>query len=124
MIQRLGMVEVNRESSPKGTGLRRLVLRLLLAGLLLIQAVAYAEGVRKIKNGTPPEYPEIAKRFNIRGPARVQATVAPDGTVQQVKELGGNPILVDSLARAVRKWRYERTGKISVIEVKFDFGQQ
>jgi outer membrane biosynthesis protein TonB len=38
-----------------------------------------------------------------------------------VKELGGNPVLVEALTRAVKKWKYEPAKKESLIEVKFDF---
>jgi TonB family protein len=76
---------------------------------------------RRIRSGDPPEYPELARRLNLHGLARVQATIAPDGTVKQVKELGGNPVLVDALVRAVKKWKYEPADKTSTVEVKFDF---
>lgn len=77
-----------------------------------------------MKSGEPPEYPELARRLNMRGTARVQVTIAPDGTVKEVKELGGNPVLVDALARAVKKWKYETAEKTSLLEVKFDFAPQ
>lgn len=98
----------------------RIVSGLVLACLLLSYA-AFATDERRIKSGEPPEYPELARRLSLRGTARVQATVAPDGTVKQVKELGGNPVLVDALARAVKKWKYEPSDKTSMVEVKFDF---
>lgn len=76
---------------------------------------------RKIKTKVLPEYPELARRLNLRGMARVQVTVAPEGAVKDVKELGGNPVLLDALVRAVKKWRYEPAGKESLVEVKYDF---
>jgi TonB family protein len=79
---------------------------------------------RKVKSSPPPEYPELARRLNIKGIARVRVTVAPDGNVKDVKELGGNPVLVEALARAVRKWKYEPAQATTLIEVKYDFGQQ
>jgi|SRR5579872_2358923 len=106
-----------------------IVLRLILAGLLMFHAVAYApvayaEDARKIKSSVPPEYPELARRLNIKGMARVQATVMPDGAVKEVRELGGNPVLVEALARAVKKWRYEPADRTSLIEVRFEFTPQ
>ena len=100
------------------------MLRLLLASALIVPLMLHGEEARKIKSSVPPEYPELARRLNIRGSARVQATVAPDGTVTAVKELGGNPVLLDALVRAVKKWKYEPRDKISIIEVKFDFVSQ
>jgi TonB family protein len=101
----------------------RAALGLLLAAGMLICSVAHAEDTRKAKSSPPPEYPELAKRLNIRGAARVRVTIAPDGAVKEVQEVGGNPVLVDALVRAVKKWRYEPADKTSVIEVKFDFGE-
>ncbi len=76
---------------------------------------------RKIKQSVPPQYPELARRMNIQGVARVLLTVAPDGKVTDVKELGGNPVLVSSLVQAVKKWRYEVADRESNIEVRFKF---
>jgi TonB family protein len=78
---------------------------------------------RKLKVSVPPEYPELARKANIQGVARVLLTVAPDGSVVGVKELGGNPVLVAALVQAVRKWRYESADHESAIEVKFEFVQ-
>lgn len=99
-------------------------LRLTLALLLAISTSIYGENARKLKSSSPPEYPELAKRMNIKGIARVELTVAPDGTVRNVKELGGNPVLVDALKRAVSKWRYEPAENSTFLEVQFTFGEQ
>jgi len=77
---------------------------------------------RKLKSGHPPEYPELARQMNIKGIARVMVTITADGTVKEVKEVGGHPLLIDALVRAVRKWRYEPASKESVIEVRAEFG--
>jgi len=81
---------------------------------------AQQEG-RKLKSGDPPEYPELARRLHIEGTAKVLITVSADGKVEKVKELGGNPVLLDALIRAVKKWRYEPAESETVIQVKFDF---
>ena len=103
---------------------RQYSLRLTLALLLAISAPMYGENVRKLKSSAPPEYPDLAKRMNIRGMARVEMTIAVDGTVKNVRELGGNPVLVDALKRAVNKWKYEPAEKSTVLEVQFTFGEQ
>ena len=100
---------------------RRGTLQLVLAVSLFAPVRGYGEDSRKVKSSVPPEYPELARRLNIRGVARVEATVTPEGTVKSVKELGGNPVLVEALSRAVKKWKYEPADQTSVIEVKFDF---
>jgi TonB family protein len=78
---------------------------------------------RKVKTSVPPEYPELARKLNIQGIARVLLTVSSDGNVVNVRELGGNPVLVGSLAQAVRKWKYEPADHESEIEVRFEFVQ-
>ena len=102
--------------------LLRLVLTIMLAiSILAAPTLTGAEENRRLRSGDPPEYPELAKKLNLRGIARVQVTIAPDGSVKDIKELGGNPLLLASLASAVKKWKYEATDKMSVLEVKFAF---
>jgi len=100
---------------------------LLLFNILVLpvnspaQAQAQPQETRKVKTKVDPEYPELARRLNLKGVARVQVTVAAGGSVKDVKELGGNPVLLDALIRAVKKWKYEPAEKDTVLEVKFDF---
>jgi protein TonB len=76
---------------------------------------------RKIKNRVEPVYPELAKRNNISGSARVELLVTPDGRVKDVKVLGGNPVLVQAVMAAVVKWKYEPAAEESSVIIKFDF---
>jgi TonB family protein len=87
------------------------------------QASPSQSSSRKAKLSTPPEYPELARKMNIQGVARVLLTVSPDGKVGNVKELGGNPILVAALIDAVKKWKYEPADHESAVEVRFEFIQ-
>ncbi|HZI56639.1 MAG TPA: energy transducer TonB [Verrucomicrobiae bacterium] len=88
------------------------------------QSSSSQASTRKLKLSVPPEYPELARKMNIQGVARVLLTVTPDGRVVGVKELGGNPVLVTALSQAVRKWKYEAADRESEIEVRFEFQQQ
>lgn len=81
------------------------------------------DGGRKVKTRIEPEYPALAQKMGIRGTARIEITVTPEGVVKDVHELGGNPVLLDALVRAVKQWKYEPAAKESVIEVKASFGQ-
>ena len=89
----------------------------------LSQTAQAQTNTRKLKVSVPPEYPELARKMNIQGVARVLLTVASDGRVVGVKELGGNPVLVASLVQAVHKWKYETADRESEIEVRFEFTQ-
>lgn|GEM_PF-541080 len=82
---------------------------------------AEAQATRKVKTSVPPEYPELARRLNLKGVARVQLKVGPEGTVKDVRELGGNPVLLDALVKAVKKWKYEPADKETLVEVQFEF---
>jgi TonB family protein len=97
------------------------MMRLVLVFVLAISAFAGSEQDRKLRSGEPPQYPELARKLNIRGIVRVQVTIAPDGSVKEVKELGGNPVLLVALTGAVKTWKYEAADRTSVLEVKFAF---
>lgn len=94
---------------------------LLIAGSTLPNPSLAQESDRKLKSGPPPEYPELANRLKIKGIARVQFSITKDGKVKDVKELGGNPLLLKALVEAVKKWKYEASNTESVTEVKFEF---
>ena len=81
-----------------------------------------SDGARKCRVHEPPEYPDLARLHGIKGVARVMVTVQPDGNVSEVKEVGGHPLLLEALTRAVKKWKYEKSDKTSVLEVKAGFG--
>jgi TonB family protein len=94
----------------------------MMLGLTLVAGTMGQEVTnRKLRTSTPPEYPELARKFGLRGVARVRLTVAPDGSVTYVRELGGSPVFLESLTRAVKKWKYEPARAESYVEVKFEF---
>lgn len=113
----------NNRTRNLGRGLVVFLGLLLLSCWVFPQSVQQQEqeSTRKLKSSVPPEYPELARRLQLKGTVRVSVTVAPDGRVTSAKEIGGNPVLLDALLRAVKKWKYEPAAKESVIEVKFDF---
>jgi TonB family protein len=80
-------------------------------------------GFRQLKHSEPPRYPEIAQRMHLKGAVQVEVRVQPDGTVKEVRVLGGHPLLADAVTRAVMKWKYEPSAKETVEIVKYSFGQ-
>jgi TonB family protein len=103
--------------------------RLLLVGLLLGVVAAMApsalgqEGTtRKVKTKATPAYPELARRLQISGVVKLQITVAANGSVKDVKVIGGHPILVSSATDAIKKWRYEpaKEATSDIVEFHFD----
>ena len=61
--------------------------------------------------------------MNIKGAVQVEASVRRDGSVKEVKVIGGHPLLADALVKAVRRWQYAPAAKDSVVIVRFVFGQ-
>lgn len=106
------------------------VIGAILCGMLLAaQAFAFPiqaqlelnEAGRKIKTRVVPQYPELARKTRLAGIVRVELTVTPEGSVRSVKEIGGNPVLLEALTRAVKQWKYEPSTKESIVEVKAAF---
>lgn len=73
-----------------------------------------------------PIYPDIAKKMNLSGTVKVQATIAPDGTVKNVQPVGGSPVLIQAAQDAVYKWKFAAATAESkeLIELRFDPQQQ
>lgn len=110
--------------------LNRTLRRLVAVGLLLVGGWAaascplawgQAEINRKAKTKVAPVYPELARRMNISGVVKIQVTVAPNGTVKEVKLLGGHPVLANAALDAVKKWRFEAGPEESTGIVEFNF---
>ena len=56
-----------------------------------------------------PIYPALAKQARVQGVVRLQATIARDGSIQQLSVLMGHPLLVSAAVDAVKQWRYSPT---------------
>jgi periplasmic protein TonB len=56
-----------------------------------------------------PIYPSIARQIHLEGVVELRAIIARDGTVQQLHEVSGNPILVRAAREAVLQWRFRPT---------------
>jgi len=83
-----------------------------------------AEGPRQLRVKISPEYPTIARQMNLKGAVQLEALVGRDGTVKEVKVLGGHPLLADALARAVKQWKYQPAAKDSTELVRYSFGPE
>jgi TonB family protein len=95
---------------------------LLIALLSAIGAgPASAQANRKVKFSVQPDYPELARKNNIHGTARVELLIAADGNVKDVKVLGGNPVLAQAAVDAAKKWKYEAASAETTAVLKFDF---
>jgi len=82
------------------------------------------EGTRRVERTVLPQYPEIAERMKLTGTAQVSALEKRDGTVKEVRIIGGHPLLADALASAVKQWKYQPGSKETLEVVKFSFAPQ
>ena len=80
------------------------------------------DGARKVLIKTQAIYPTLAQSMNLRGVVKLEAHVAPNGTVKSIDVKGGHPILTQSAVTAVGHWKFEATTHETkeLIEVKFD----
>ena len=91
-----------------------------LVAFVCLAVASHAED-RKIQKRVPPVYPELAKRMHVGGVVRVLATVAPDGTVTDVKTISGNKLLSQAAEEAVRKWRFVVGDSESAVNIDISF---
>jgi protein TonB len=97
----------------------------LLAGLSMAQSPAPAgNSARKVITRIAPDYPELARRMNIRGVVKIEAVVRASGSVKSTRIVGGNPVLVDAAVHAVEKWKFEPAQSESTEVVQLAFGSQ
>ena len=54
-----------------------------------------------------PAYPPIAAQAQVQGTVVLQAVIAKDGTVQDLRVVSGHPLLVAAAMDAVKQWRYK-----------------
>jgi TonB family protein len=65
-------------------------------------------GIRKVVTRVVPEYPELARNAKLGGIVKMEAIVAPNGTVKAVGLRGGPPVLTNAAMDAVRRWKWIR----------------
>jgi TonB family protein len=97
---------------------------LFAVGFVSMSAVAQSveqSGDRKAKQKVNPIYPELARHANISGIVKLEATIAANGQVKNVKVLGGHPLLAGAAEDALRRWKYEPTSSETTAVVEFRF---
>jgi TonB family protein len=76
---------------------------------------------RRLVSKVDPDYPWDLKRARIGGVVRLMVVVRPAGTVDSISVIGGNPVLVETATRAVKKWKYAPAADESTVQVNVDF---
>ncbi len=62
--------------------------------------------------------------MHLSGTVRMIVVVAPDGSVESARAMGGHPLLVESAKDAVKRWKFQPGPKetTTVVEFKFSSG--
>ncbi|MFZ0480621.1 MAG: energy transducer TonB [Terriglobales bacterium] len=104
---------------------RCISLVLPLACFLLTSAWSAAQtdaaSKRKLLNRVPVSYPNLARSMALAGVVKVDAVVAPDGSVKTVSIKGGHPVLAQAAITTVRQWKWEPSAHESheLVEIRF-----
>jgi protein TonB len=73
------------------------------------QRVRVSQGVSQglLIHQVKPLYPALARQARIQGSVVLQAIIAKDGTIQNLRLVNGHPMLAPAAIDAVRQWRYK-----------------
>jgi TonB family protein len=87
----------------------------------VLEVVSEHRSERLLLKRVEPEYPETLRQMKIGGVVRLQVTISPQGRVETVSLLGGNPILGEAAAKAMQQWVYAPARSRTTIEVSIPF---
>jgi len=100
---------------------RKMIVVLGSLAITLLTVLPTLADTRKPVANPEPEYPAIARQLRITGVVRVELVISADGTIKSSKILGGHPVLVDAVQRAIVKWKYAPAASETTQEVDFKF---
>jgi len=74
----------------------------------VLRTLKVSQGVSQglILKKVPPDYPLQARQLRIEGIVQLQATIGKDRNIENVRVLGGHPILARAATDAVKRWKY------------------
>jgi protein TonB len=77
-----------------------------------------------------PTYPPLAKMARQQGTVTFEATIAKDGTIENLVVVSGPPLLIPAALEAVKQWTYQPTllngapvEVVTTIDVNFSLSQ-
>lgn len=92
-----------------------------MAMLLSFPLDSFAQEGRKPISRPAPVYPEMAKKYGVKGSVKVEIVIAADGHVKETKILGGHPMLAAAVEDALKNWKYAPAAGESTAVLDFDF---
>lgn len=60
-----------------------------------------------VTRSVQPDYPMLARQMKVQGSVILQALIARDGQIQQLRVITGPPILATAAQEAVRQWHFK-----------------
>ena len=101
---------------------RTSVARILLTmGLGLGVPGLRAQETRNLLNSPTPTYPETARQFRLSGVVKVQVVITSDGQIEEVKVIGGHPVLVNAVEDTLKNWKYAPASSETTAILVFNF---
>ena len=79
---------------------------------------------RRVVTRAEPEYPEIARKMQLRGTVKLKVWIRADGDVTRVEYIGGHPLLAESAVNAVKKWKFEPASGETTMQIELKFSPQ
>jgi TonB family protein len=76
---------------------------------------------RPVRHLVTPVYPDLAKKLNLTGTARIEVTIGLDGNVKHTRVIGGHPLLAAEAERAAEKSTFEPAPSETVEVIEFRF---
>jgi TonB family protein len=110
-----------RSSTKLSIGSLPLAFALCLVSAASLGAQSAPVTRRPVRHLVTPVYPELAKKMNLTGAARIEVTIAPDGTVKRTRVLGGHPVLAAEAEHAASKSTFEPSSAETVEVIEFRF---
>ena len=75
------------------------------------EPVRVSSGVQQANliDAPKPVYPQLAKAARVQGTIKLQAVIAIDGSIKNLRVISGPPLLANAALDAVRRWQYKPT---------------
>jgi len=75
----------------------------------VLKTMKVSQGVSQglVLKKVSPDYPAQARQLRIEGTVQLEATIAKDGKVSNIKAVSGHPILARAAIEAVKQWKYK-----------------
>jgi protein TonB len=66
-----------------------------------------ADTTEVVSHSVKPDYPLLARQMKVQGSVILQALIGRDGLIQDLRVLGGPPILANAAQEAVKQWHFK-----------------